>query len=229
MSRLGALHLTQHTGQKHTGTVIFFHGSGSSGADMKEWVRLMVSNFSFPHLKVMYPTAPLQPYTPADGEMSNVWFDRAAISPDVPEKSESIAKIEVEVKKLIKKENDAGIPSSRIIIGGFSMGGSLAYHSAYCWDRNVAGTFVFSSFLNHNSNVFHEIKNASGSRLPPLLQIHGDSDDLVFLEWGQETFNRLKELGVPGEFHIMERLGHSINKRGTRTIKEWIEKHLPEI
>lgn len=90
---------------------------GSSGADMKEWVRLMVKNFSFPHIKVMYPTAPLQPYTPAGGQMSNVWFDRAGIAQSAPEKLDSIAKIEVEVKNLIKNENDAGIPSSRIIVG----------------------------------------------------------------------------------------------------------------
>lgn len=93
--------------------------SGSSGADMKEWVRLMVSNFSFPHIKVMYPTAPLQPYTPAGGQMSQVWFDRADISNKVPEVSASLAKIEVEVKNLIKQENDAGIPTNRIIVGKF--------------------------------------------------------------------------------------------------------------
>lgn len=87
---------------------------------MKEWVRLMVKNFSFPHIKVLYPTAPLQPYTPAGGQMSNVWFDRSGISPNVPEKLDSIANIEVEVKNLIKKENDAGIPSNRIIIGEWS-------------------------------------------------------------------------------------------------------------
>ncbi|KAJ8737050.1 hypothetical protein PYW07_000321 [Mythimna separata] len=229
MSRLGALHLTHHTGAKHSGTVIFFHGSGSSGADMKEWVRLMVSNFSFPHLKVLFPTAPLQPYTPMGGQMSNVWFDRAGISPSVPEQLESIAKIEVEVKDLIKKENDAGIPTNRIIVGGFSMGGALALHTGYRWEKNVAGVFAFSSFLNHNSAVYHELKQSAGGQLPPLLQIHGNKDDLVDFEWAKQSFNSLKELGVQGEFHVMELLGHSINRRGTKLIKEWIDKHLPEI
>lgn len=64
--------------------------------------------------------------------------------------------------------------------------------------------------------------------MPPLIQIHGEADDLVDIEWARETFNRLKELGVQGEFHVMQRLGHSINKRGMILIKEWIEKHLPE-
>lgn len=86
---------------------------------MKEWVRLMVKDFTFPHIKVIYPTAPLQPYSPAWGQMSNVWFDRAGISPDVPEKLESLSNIEIEVKNLIKHELDAGIPSNRIIVGLF--------------------------------------------------------------------------------------------------------------
>ncbi|KAJ0183799.1 hypothetical protein K1T71_000222 [Dendrolimus kikuchii] len=229
MSRLGALHLTKYTGAKHTATVIFFHGSGSNGADMQEWVRLMVKNFSFPHIKVVYPTAPLQPYTPAGGMMSNVWFDRADISPDAPEKIDSLARIENEVKNLIKKEHHDGIASNRIIVGGFSMGGSLAFHTAYRWDCNIAGAFVFSSFLNQNSIVYKEIKNNSGEKYPPLLQIHGDTDDLVHLEWGQTTFQQMQALGIQGEFHVMERLGHSINKRGMSLIKEWIEKRLPDV
>ena len=67
----------------------------------------------------MYPTAPLQPYTPAGGQMSRVWFDRADISNKVPEVSDSISKIEMEVRNLIKKENDAGIPTNRIIVGKY--------------------------------------------------------------------------------------------------------------
>lgn len=227
MSKLGALHLSKHTGAKHTATVIYFHGSGSSGRDMKEWVQLMV-NFTFPHIKVLYPTAPEQPYTPAGGLNSNVWFDRAEVTAHAEEKLESIANIEHEVKNLIKKENEAGVPSNRIIVGGFSMGGSLAFQTAYRWDRNLAGIFAFSSFLNNNSVVYKELKNAD-SKKAPLIQLHGGSDDLVDLAWGQATFEHLKQLGVSGEFHVLEKLGHSINKRGMHLIKSFVEKHLPEI
>lgn len=88
---------------------------------MAEWVRLMVKNFAFPHINVMYPTAPLQAYTPAGNQLSNVWFDREGITPQAPEKLDSISKIEVEIRNLIKKENDAGIPSSKIVVGKLSL------------------------------------------------------------------------------------------------------------
>ncbi|KAI8430789.1 hypothetical protein MSG28_000951 [Choristoneura fumiferana] len=181
MSRLGALHLTKPTGPKHTATVIFFHGSGDSGGNMKEWVQIMAKNFVFPHIKVMFPTAPLQPYSPNGGTMSNVWFDRAGISPDVPEKIDSLSEIEVEVKNLIQNEKQLGIPSNRIVI------------------------------------------------VPPLLQCHGDSDDLVYMQWGEATFKELRALGVQGQFHILQRLGHQINKRGMNLVKDFIEKLLPDV
>lgn len=37
--------------------------------------------------------------------------------------------------------------------GGFSMGGGMAFHVAYRYQREVAGCFALSSFLNHNSVV----------------------------------------------------------------------------
>lgn len=84
---------------------------------MQEWVHLMNKNFRFPHIKVIYPTAPLQPYSPAGGQPSNVWFDRADINQNVAEKLDSVERIGVQVKELIKSEVDGGIPLNRIIVG----------------------------------------------------------------------------------------------------------------
>ncbi|CAK1554095.1 unnamed protein product [Leptosia nina] len=227
MSRIPAVHFTKNSGARHTGTVIFFHGSGGTGDLMKQWVDLLVKNFSFPQIKVLYPTAPLQPYTPAGGQMSNVWFDRRDITPKVPEVISSLEQIESDVRNLINKEVTSGIPVNRIIVGGFSMGGALALHTAYRWETKLAATFAFSSFLNENSVVYEEFKNAAN--VPPLLQIHGNADDLVDIKWGETTFKELKSLGVEGEFHTMERLGHSLNKRGLLLIQSWINKYLPEL
>lgn len=35
-----------------------------------EWVRFLIGkDMQFPHIKVVVPTAPVQPYTPLDGEV----------------------------------------------------------------------------------------------------------------------------------------------------------------
>lgn len=85
--------------------------------------------------------------------MQNVWFDRIAISNQVPEHVNSINSMCQNVSELIDREVADGIPFSRIILGGFSMGGCLALHLAYRY-RTVAGCFVMSSFLNKGSMIY---------------------------------------------------------------------------
>lgn len=44
------------------------------------------------------------------------------------------------------------------------MGGSLSFHTAFRWDQNLAGAFVFSSFLNNKSVVYSEVENSVGKQ-----------------------------------------------------------------
>lgn len=47
---------------------IFF--LGDTGENVAEWLRLLTKNKpAFPRIKVIYPTAPLQPYTPLNGQV----------------------------------------------------------------------------------------------------------------------------------------------------------------
>lgn len=77
---------------KHTATLFFFHGSGknltgnstlkfrkiynknfagSNGEDVKQWIDILNrTELRFPHIKIVYPSAPIQPYTPNGGMVS---------------------------------------------------------------------------------------------------------------------------------------------------------------
>lgn len=48
---------------------------------------------------------------------------------------------------LVKAEVEAGTPSERIIIGGFSQGGATTYHTVFSGDVKFAGALVLSSYL----------------------------------------------------------------------------------
>lgn len=86
--------------------------------------------------------------------MQNVWFDRIAISNEAPEHIESLNSMCQNVSALIDREVADGVPFSRIILGGFSMGGCLALHLAYRYRTAVAGCFAMSSFLNKGSIIY---------------------------------------------------------------------------
>ncbi|XP_078028180.1 lysophospholipase-like protein 1 [Epinephelus lanceolatus] len=76
----------------------------------------MVPDLAFRHIRVIYPTAPAWPYTPMQGALSTVWFDRQNISRDCPEHQESIDSMCNTLGSIIQDEVNAGIPKHRLII-----------------------------------------------------------------------------------------------------------------
>ncbi|XP_077195791.1 lysophospholipase-like protein 1 isoform X4 [Paroedura picta] len=130
-------------------------GAGDTGQGIRAWIKQVLNqDWSFQHIKVIYPTAPARPYTPMRGSMSTVWFDRYKISNDCPEHIETIDSMCQDLTSLIDDEVKNGIRKNRILLGGFSMGGGMAMHLAYRRHQDVAGVFALSSFLNKNSAVY---------------------------------------------------------------------------
>ncbi|XP_057670907.1 lysophospholipase-like protein 1 [Diorhabda carinulata] len=222
---LGALHVIKQQKNTCTAAVIFLHGSGDTGQGLLEWVKFLVGDISLPHIKFYFPTAPLRPYTPLNGQLSNVWFDRYNITPDVPEHEETLHSIGKEMNNFITKiTNENQITTSRIIIGGFSMGGALALHAAYSYSPGLAGVFTLSSFLNNNSILYKEPKYLKS----PLFMCHGERDTMVPISWGKKTFEELTKLGISAEFHPIKNTLHELKKNEILQLLEWIQKILPE-
>lgn len=152
---------------------------GDTGNNLIEWIKFLLGrNLELPHVKFIYPTAPVQRYTPLNGELSNVWFDRKSISIDAMECRKSLASIYETVNEMLIREIDGcGIQANRVVVGGFSMGGTLALHSGYHLNTNLGGTFALSSFLNKDSIVYESLKSHKSDMaampLPKLKMFHG--------------------------------------------------------
>ncbi|XP_014773447.1 lysophospholipase-like protein 1 isoform X1 [Octopus bimaculoides] len=217
------------TGPACTASIIFLHGSGDTGQGIREWLQMVLGHeLAFPHIRVVYPTAPARPYTPMMGHQSTVWFNRKKISPFVAE-DESVIPMCEKISELIDLEIKNGIPFNRIIIGGFSMGGCAALHVGYRFRPSVAGVFGMSCFLNEKSSVYETLDTSSNlTQWPPLFMSHGKDDSLVLPEWGRVTYNELKSRGVDSELHMFDNLYHEFNKKTLHLLKSWILKHLPE-
>ncbi|XP_014677482.1 PREDICTED: lysophospholipase-like protein 1 [Priapulus caudatus] len=124
-----------------TGCVIFLHGVCGAGLGMHKAVGKLLSNtLIFSHIRVVFPTAPVGKYTPIGATIRS-------------EDERSIGESSIFLTRLIDAQVTAGIPKHRIIVGGFSMGGSMAMHLAYCYHPNVAGVFSLSSFHSNESTV----------------------------------------------------------------------------
>ncbi len=72
-----------------------------------------------------------------------------------------------------------------------------------------------------------ELREKKPEKLPPLFQAHGDVDEMVPLPWGRNTFDELKDMGVKGEFHVIEHTYHEIKGREIDLLFDWITKTVP--
>lgn len=74
-------------------------------------------------------------------------FDLRSLDSSGPEDEEGIRKAAETVHSLIAEEVAAGIPTTRIVLGGFSQGGALAMYSALTFPEPLAGIVALSAWL----------------------------------------------------------------------------------
>lgn len=82
-----------------------------------------------------------------NGMRMPAWFDIKGLDMFAQEDEGGINRATMYVHSLIKKEMKEGIPSERIVLGGFSQGGALALHSALTFPQKLAGVVALSCWL----------------------------------------------------------------------------------
>ncbi|XP_012260302.2 acyl-protein thioesterase 2 [Athalia rosae] len=204
---------------RHTATLIFFHGLGDTGHG---WASSMGA-VRAPHVKVICPTAPTMPVTLNGGFRMPSWFDLRSLDPSGPEDEEGICRATEVVHSLIAQEVAAGIPTKRIVIGGFSQGGALAIYSALTFPEPLAGVIALSAWLPLHQRF---PADAVGNKNVPLLQCHGDCDPLVPYKWGQMTASLLKQFMTNTEFKTYGGVMHTSCDEEMRDMKAFVEKVL---
>ena len=84
------------------------------------------------------------PVTLNSGFQMPSWFDLLSLDPAGKEDEVGIKKAHQLVEMLIEEEVKAGIPSERIMLGGFSQGGALALYTALNCKQRLGGVIALS-------------------------------------------------------------------------------------
>jgi lysophospholipase-2 len=209
---------------KHTGTIIFLHGLGDTGHG---WAST-IANIKPAHVKCICPTAPAQPVTLNGGFVMPSWFDLLTLEATGPEDAEGIKKAGEIIHKMIDEEVEkSGVPSERVILGGFSQGGGLAFHSALRYPHKLGGVLALSCWLP----LHKEYPDAAqpNNRGIPVLQCHGDIDPIVPYRWGQMSSQIIKTFLSKYDFKMYNGLMHSSCEPELRDAKDFIAKALPPV
>lgn len=103
--------------------------------------------------------------------------------------------------ELIDAEIAKGIPSNRIVLGGFSQGGAMALVSGLTSPHKLGGVFGLSCYLLLKDKLLAMITDAGNvNRETKLFLAHGDEDQVVKPEFGKASAQALKEWGYNVDF-----------------------------
>lgn len=208
---------------KHTATLIFLHGLGDTGHG---WASTL-ADVRPPHVRIVCPTAPTIPVTLNSGFQMPAWFDLMTLDANGPEDDAGIKKARGRIEGLIEEEiNKNGIDPSRIIVGGFSQGGALAFYTGLSGKYKLGGILALSCWLPLHKEF---PSKSSGREDVPCLQLHGDCDPVVPYRWGQLTSTTLKGFLTDHEFKTYKGLMHSSNPAELQDIQQFLNKILPPI
>ncbi|XP_008070580.1 acyl-protein thioesterase 1 isoform X1 [Carlito syrichta] len=173
---------------------------------------------------------PVMPVTLNMNMVMPSWFDIVGLSPDSQEDEAGIKQAAENIKALIDQEVKNGIPSNRIILGGFSQGGTLSLYTALTTQQKLAGVTALSCWLPLRTS-FPKGPISGTNKDIPILQCHGDCDPLVPLLFGSLTAEKLKTLVDPANvtFKTYEGMMHSSCQQEMVDIKQFIDQLLPPI
>lgn len=172
--------------------VIWLHGLGADGHDFEAIVPALQLPAALP-IRYVFPHAPRRAVTVNMGMVMRAWYD--ILEMDVSRKVDTgnIETSSNQLKDLIQRELDAGVPSERILLAGFSQGGAIVLHTALRYPQPLAGILAMSTYLPTLDSLAAERSDAN--REIPIFMAHGKGDPVIPIVHAQNTREQLTRQG----------------------------------
>ena len=157
------------------------------------------------------------------------WFDLYDLGDGKKYDEEGLLRATKEIHGLLDSDQMEGVDPSRVVLGGFSMGGCLALASAYTYSKSLAGIVALSCWI---PSSFQEklIKDMAGNKETPVLQGHGDRDMTVKYQAGSKTAEMIKTFNPHNhKFHTYEGMGHSSCPKELADVRDFLTSVLPPL
>ena len=209
------------TKPKPSHAVIWLHGLGADGNDFVP----VVKELKLPPLGIrfVFPHAPMRPVTINGGFVMRAWYDIAYQELAFKEDERGLRESQKLIEELIVRENTRGIPSSRIVLAGFSQGGVLALQTGLRQSKPLAGLMALSSYLPMSPII--EVERNAASNSVPIFMGHGITDNIVPLALGRMSRDTLIKLGYEVEWHQYT-MPHSVCPEELADIGVWLKRVL---
>lgn len=114
------------------------------------------------------------------------------------------------------------IDPDRLVIMGFSQGGTMAYDLALRDPAHFAGLVALASWFPEP--LAETLPKVPEHEELPVLVIHGTRDDRLPVERARESRETLRPYGVGMTYREMEGMGHEIRDDALRIVLKWLDE-----
>jgi phospholipase/carboxylesterase len=186
------------TGPTPTAAVIWLHGLGADGHDFEPLVPELAPRGAGA-LRFVLPHAPVRPVSLNGGASMRAWYDIVGLDRHAVQDEAGLRASDATVRALIRRENERGIRSTRIVLAGFSQGGAMALFSGTRYPQALAGLIGLSCYLPLYRSFAAERHAANAAT--PIFLAHGSYDPIVDPAFGEESRALLQASGHAVEWH----------------------------
>ncbi|MCJ1403602.1 hypothetical protein MMC11_006825 [Xylographa trunciseda] len=216
--------------KKHTATVIFAHGLGDTGAGWMPLAQNWRRRGKFEEVAFIFPNAPSIPITVNFQMKMPGWYDITTFN-DLQSAHDEVGILRSRdyFNSLVADEVAKGIPSTRIVLGGFSQGGAISLFTGATSPLKLGGIFGLSAYLLLHHKIADFIPAAQPNKDTPIFMGHGDADPTVRYPWGQRTAAALRDLGYAVDFRTYSGLQHSADPEEIDDLERYLLARLPAL
>ncbi|WP_455209757.1 alpha/beta hydrolase [Kaarinaea lacus] len=206
------------TNSSPTASVIWLHGLGADGHDFAP----IVPQLSLPAdlgIRFIFPHAPVKPVTINNGYVMPAWYDVVSIDLRQGQDREGIVQSQQALVQLIENEITNGIAAERIVVAGFSQGGAVALFTGLRFPQRLAGIMALSTYVPLADST--EAERSDANRDIPIMMAHGEYDQTIPMQAGEESKELLGQLGYKVNWHTYP-MEHSVCGEEVADISAWL-------
>ncbi len=178
--------------------IIVLHGLGADGNDFVS-IASELDLKAVGAVRYVFPHAPTRPVTVNNGYVMRAWYDILGFDLSKREDEQGLRESQALVEAFVARENERGVPTSRIVIAGFSQGCAMTLMTGLRHRERLAALVGMSGYLPLAATVEDERHVANHD--VPIFLAHGRNDPVVSIERGRASRDALLALGHDVEWH----------------------------
>ena len=152
------------------------------------------------------------------------WYDILGLDRRAAQDESGIRESADTAHALVRRENERGVASDRIVLAGFSQGGAIALFAGLRHPERLAGILALSTYLPLEGSLAAQAHPANAA--VPVFMAHGRFDNVVPLALGQGSRDFLAGRGYEVDWRTYP-MAHSLCPEEIEDIRAWLLRVLP--